>query len=98
MEKIICDDNKLEEVIRNYVSTHFIGFKKLILLTEILWSFDIYDKKLPFNSSVELTKEDQLRINKILCKMITNGELIINLIWWRSDRDDIEVAWSGKTS
>jgi hypothetical protein len=96
MEKIICDDNKLEEVIRNYVSTNFIGFKTLTLLIDDLWSFDIYDKKLPFKYTVELTKEDQLRINKILCKMITSGQLIINLVGKRDYPNDIEVAWIGE--
>lgn len=97
MEKIICDDNKLEEVIRNVVSE----WEDFTSITELFNTYttkliDVLDKKISPPSPIELTDQDQFRINKILCKMITNGELIINLVEGKNDQNDIEVAWAGE--
>lgn len=96
MAKIICDDPKLKEVLSKYLAENMKIFKRLSLLTESMWSLNIYDKKPEFNSIVELDLNDQLRINRILNEMITNGDLIINLIGKRKYDDAIEVIWNGK--
>lgn len=94
MAKIICDDPTLKEVLSKYLAENMKIFKHLSLLTENLWSLNIYDEEQEFNTIVKLDLNDQLRINRILCEMITNGELIINLVGERESNDQIEVVWN----
>jgi hypothetical protein len=94
MAKITCDDSTLKEVLSKFLTENMKKFERLSLLTENLWSLSIYDQTPEFTSIVKLDPKDQLLINRILCEMIINGELIINL--FGDTCKDIEVAWAGE--
>ncbi|MDD4000819.1 MAG: hypothetical protein PHX62_08030 [Bacilli bacterium] len=99
--KLKCNDTELERLVCEVVSrTNGFAYLKEVksLIIDKLEEKDFFEKEANVEyKSIELTTSDLFRINKILCKMLTNGQLIINFI--KPDLyngDGIELAWAGE--
>lgn len=99
--KLKCNDTDLESLIHDVVSnyTNFVNVKDIEgYLINVFEQKDLFEKRAnTIYKSITLTPFDQFRINKILCQMIMNGQLIINLIGRKYySGNGFEVAWAGE--
>lgn len=99
--EINCSDIKLEQLIRNELSEinwffdiHGIQYKLFSLFKD---NGLFKENKITQNNLDNLTPGDQFRINKIISKMIIEGDLIFNIVGRKYfSGDGIEVAWVGE--
>lgn len=95
-----CTDNELEGLIREQLSKNnwFFPLSNIDgVLFELFINKELFIKESGAEyTSIELTLKDQFRINKMVSKMITNGDLIFNVVGRRYFGDGIEVAWAGE--
>ncbi|MCK9482178.1 MAG: hypothetical protein M0R38_10525 [Bacteroidia bacterium] len=98
--EINCNDVELEQLIRNRLSetNRFFNINDIQSTLFSLFKDNglFKESKIIQGNLNSLIYRDQFRINKIISKMIIEGDLIFNIVGRKYYGNGIEVAWAGE--